>query len=147
LAKRNSIFPEDWRYSTLDGPENGVAVAGYDVSIASYGNRVAASWLSASGLRLPNPDEVSFTIIDEDESPTRVTTQAHGTPGTPLLIDAKGLLFGCQKRLCSLGSYSSTPKITNGAILNGVKDSAIVTINKIRYAITSFDKRLVQVKI
>ncbi len=147
LAKRNSIFPEDWRYSTLDGPENGVAVAGYDVSIASYGNRVAASWLSASGLRLPNPDEVSFTLIDEDESPTRVTTQAHGTPGAPLLIDAKGLLFGCQKRLCSLGSYSSTPKITNGAILNGVKDSAIVTINKIRYAITSFDKRLVLVKI
>ena len=94
---QDSIFPEDWRYSTLDGPENGVAVAGYDVSIASYGNRVAASWLSASGLRLPNPDEVSFILIDEDESPTRVATQAHGTPGTPLLIDAKGLCLDVKR--------------------------------------------------
>jgi hypothetical protein len=124
-----------------------VAVAGYDVSIASYGNRVAAAWLSATGLRLPNADEVSFTLIDEDESPTRVATQAHGTPGTPLLIDAKGLLFGCQKRLCSLGSYSSTPKITNGAILNDVKDSAILTVNKVRYAVTSISKKLVLVKL
>jgi len=55
-------------------------------------------------------------------------------------------LFGCQKRLCSLGSYSSTPKITNGAILNGVKDSAIVTVNKVHYAVTSISKKLVLVK-
>jgi hypothetical protein len=31
----------------------------------------------------------------------------------------------------------------NGAILDGVKEGAIVTINKVRYAATSINKRLV----
>ena len=147
LAKRNSIFPEDWRYSTLDGPDNGVAVAGYDVSISNSGNRIAAAWLAASGIRLPNADEVRFLIVDEDEFPSRLSPEKHGTPGSPLLIDNKGLLFGCQERLCSVGSYSSTPKLSNGAILNNVKDSAIVTINKVRYAVTPISKKLVLVKL
>jgi hypothetical protein len=147
LAKRNSIFPEDWRYSTLDGPDNGVAVAGYDVSISNSGNRIAAAWLAASGIRLPNADEVRFLLVDEDEFPSRLSPEKHGTPGSPLLIDNKGLLFGCQERLCSVGSYSSTPKLSNGAILNNVKDGAIVTINKVRYAVTSISKKLVLVKL
>lgn len=147
LAKRNSIFPEDWRYSTLDGPDNGVAVAGYDVSISNSGNRIAAAWLAASGLRLPNADEVRFLIVDEDVLPSRLSPEKHGTPGSPLLIDNKGLVFGCQERLCSVSSYSSTPKLSNGAILDNVKDSAIVTVNKVRYAVTSISKKLVLVKL
>ena len=147
LAKRNSIYPEDWSYTTLDGPDNGVAVAGYDVSISNSGNRIAAAWLAASGLRLPNADEVRFLIVNEDDYPSRLSPERHGTPGSPLLVDNKGLLFGCQERLCSVGSYSSTPKLNNGAILNNVKDSAIVTINKVRYAVTSVSKKLVLVKI
>ena len=147
LAKRNSIYPEDWSYTTLDGPDNGVAVAGYDVSISNSGNRIAAAWLTASGLRLPNADEVRFLIVNEDDLPSRLSPERHGTPGSPLLIDSKGMVFGCQDRICSVGSYSSTPKLNNGAILNNVKDSAIVTINKVRYAVTSISKKLVLVKL
>ena len=147
LAKRNSIYPEDWSYSTLDGPDTGVAVAGYDVSISNSGNRIAAAWLTASGLRLPNADEVRFLIVNEDDYPSRLSPERHGTPGSPLLIDSKGMVFGCQDRICSVGAYSSTPKLNNGAILNNVKDSAIVTINKVRYAVTSISKKLVLIKL
>jgi hypothetical protein len=35
----------------------------------------------------------------------------------------------------------------NGTILDGVKDGAIVTINKVRYAVTSINKKLVLVKL
>jgi len=147
LAKRNSIYPEDWRYSTLDGPDNGVAMAGYDVSISNSGNRIAAAWLAASGLRLPSADEVRYLIIDEEDYPSRLSPEKHGTPSYPLLIDSKGLVFGCQDRLCSVGSYSSTPRLNNGATLNNVKDGAIVTINKVRYAVTSISKKLVLVRL
>jgi hypothetical protein len=37
--------------------------------------------------------------------------------------------------------------LSNGAILNNVKDSAIVTLNKVRYAVTSISKKLVLVKL
>ena len=115
--------------------------------ISKPAKRVAAAWLAASGLRLPNADEVRFLIVNEDDYPSRLSPEKHGAPGSPLLIDSKGMVFGCQDRICSVGSYSSTPKLNNGAILNNVKDSAIITINKIRYAVTSISKKLVLVKI
>jgi hypothetical protein len=63
------------------------------------------------------------------------------------VIDDKNIVFGCEKRLCSAGNASTTPKLMNGAILDGVKDGAIVTINKVRYALTSINKKLVLVKL
>ena len=147
LARRNSIYPEDWRYSTLDGPDNGVAVAGYRVALAQSGKKVAAAWLSANGNRLPDPDQIRFVVIDEEESPGSREVDSYGTPGSPLFIDNKGILFGCERRLCTAGNTSSAPKLINGAILDGVKDGAIVTINKVRFAVTSINKKLVLVKL
>jgi len=63
------------------------------------------------------------------------------------LIDNKGLLFGCQERLCSVSSYSLTPRLSNGTTLNNVKDGAIVTVDKVRYAVTSISKKLVLIKL
>jgi hypothetical protein len=147
LAKRSTIFPEDWQYSTLDGPDFGVAVAGYRVALAASGKKVAATWLSANGNRLPNPDQIRFLVIDQDESPGSREVDQFGTPGSPLVIDNKGILFGCEKRLCSANSTASTPKLMNGAVLDGVKDGAIITINKVRYAATSINRKLVLVKL
>jgi hypothetical protein len=147
LAKRDTIFPEDWQYSTLDGPDFGVAVAGYRVALAQSGKKVAAAWLSANGNRLPNPDQIRFLIIDQDESPGSREVDNFGTPGSPLVIDEKSILFGCEKRLCAAGSASTTPKLMNGAILDGVKDGALITVNKIRYAVTAINKKLVLIKL
>jgi len=85
--------------------------------------------------------------VGEDDLPSRFSPEKHGTPGSPLFIDKKGLIFGCQERLCSVSSYSSTPKLSNGAVLNSVKDGAIITINQVRYAVTSISKKLVLVKL
>ena len=147
LARRNSVFPEDWQYSTLDGPDNGVAVAGYRVALAQSGKKVAAAWLSANGNRLPNPDQIRFLVIDQDETPGSRDVDIYGTPGSPLFIDDKGIIFGCERRLCAASNTTTNSKLMNGAILDGVKDGAIVTINKVRYAVTSINKKLVLVKL
>ena len=147
LAKRNTIYPEDWQYSTLDGPDNGVAVAGYDVALAKSGNKIAAAWLSASGNRLPDPDQLRFTLVDDEEVPGSRSVEAFGTPGAPVVIDEKGLLFGCEKRLCSASTANTAPKLVSGAILDDVKESATITINKVRYAVTSINKKLVLIKL
>jgi hypothetical protein len=147
VAQRNTIYPEDWQYKTLDGPDNGVAVAGYDVMLAKSGNKIAAAWLSASGNRLPNPDQIRFSILDEDYTPNSARVEEFGTPGSPIVIDNKGLLFGCEKRLCSLGNSAASAKLVNGALLDGVKESATLTINKVRYAVTSINKKLVLIRI
>jgi hypothetical protein len=147
LARRDSVFPEDWQYSTLDGPDFGVAVAGYRVALAQSGKKVAAAWLSANGNRLPNPDQIRFLVIDEDEAPGSREIDSFGTPGSPLVIDSKNIFFGCEKRLCAAGNSTGTPKLLNGATLDSVKDGAIVTLNKVRYAVTSINKKLVLVRL
>jgi hypothetical protein len=147
LARRNSIFPEDWQYSTLDGPDYGVAVAGYSVALARSGKKVAAAWLSANGNRLPNPDQIRFLVIGEDNNPEGKNIENYGTPGSPLVIDDKNILFGCEKRLCASGNSATGLKLMNGAILDTVQDGAIITINKIRYAVTTINKKLVLVKL
>jgi hypothetical protein len=147
LARRNSIFPEDWEYSTLDGPDFGVAVAGYRVALSQFNNKIAAAWLGANGNRLPNPDQIRFLVIDQDESPGSREATFFGTPGSPLTIDGKNIIFGCEKRLCAAGNESNTPKLMSGAILDGLKDGAIVTVDKLRYAVTSLNKKLVLLKL
>jgi hypothetical protein len=86
-------------------------------------------------------------VIDQDELPGSREVDSYGTPGSPLVIDDKGLLFGCEKRLCAANKTASNSKLMNGTILDGVKDGAIVTINKVRYAVTSINKKLVLVKL
>jgi hypothetical protein len=71
----------------------------------------------------------------------------YGTPGSPLFIDDKGIMFGCERRLCAASNTATNSKLMNGAILDGVKDGAIVRINKVRYAVTSINKKLVAIKI
>jgi hypothetical protein len=131
----------------LDGPDYGVAVAGYRVALAQSGSKVAAAWLSANGNRLPNPDQIRTLVLDQDELPGSRDVDNYGTPGSPLVIDDKGLLFGCEKRLCAVNNSASNSKLVNGAILDGVKDGAIVAINKVRYAVTSINKKLMLVKL
>jgi hypothetical protein len=63
------------------------------------------------------------------------------------VIDERGLLFGCEKRLCSASTANTAPKLVSGAILDGVKESATITINKVRYAVTSINKKLVLIKL
>jgi hypothetical protein len=63
------------------------------------------------------------------------------------VLDSKGILFGCEKRLCAASNSATTPKLLNGATLEGVKDGAIITINKVRYAVTSINKKLVLIKL
>ena len=54
LAVRENADFTDWRYRTLDGPENGNTVAGYAVSISANKNSVFAGWLVAKANAIPN---------------------------------------------------------------------------------------------
>jgi hypothetical protein len=42
---------------------------------------------------------------------------------------------------------NTAPKLVSGAILDGVKESATITINKVRYAVTTINKKLVLIKL
>jgi hypothetical protein len=147
VATRDTIFPEDWRYNTLDGPDKGIAVAGYEVTISSSGKKVAAAWLSASGNSLPNPDSLRFMILNQDEEPFTLTSKALGTPGSPLVIDASGLFYGCEGRICSTDTYGVAQKLISASPLLGVEESATFTLKGKRFLATSENGKLVTYRV
>ena len=140
-ATRSSAFVEDWSYKTLDIPGNGVAVAGYDVAVFNAARGVNLSWFTGSGVSFPDPNQVRYqTLMSSTFS--NVSTTNYGVPNSPMEIDEKSILFGCNLRLCSINKADkSISLVTKGSIQEGGKSNWI-SINKIRYAVAGVSGKL-----
>lgn len=144
-ATRSSAFVEDWSYTTLDVPGNGVSVAGFDVAIFNGAKGVNIGWFTGSGASFPNPNQIRYQVIG-DNTFTDVTTSEYGIPNSPITIDEKTIIFGCQLRLCALNrSDRSVGLISSGTINSGALSSWI-TLNKIRYAVAGVSGKLTLLK-
>ena len=140
-ATRSSAFVEDWSYKTLDTPGEGVAVAGYDVSVFNAARGVNLGWFTGSGVSFPDPNQVRYqTLLSSTIS--NVSTTNYGVPNSPIEIDEKSILFGCNLRLCSINKADkSISLVSSGSIKDGGKSNWI-NINKIRYAVAGVSGKL-----
>jgi len=140
-ATRSSAFVEDWSYKTLDTPGEGVAVAGYDVSVFSAARGVNLGWFTGSGVSFPDPNQVRYqTLLSSTIS--NVSTTNYGVPNSPIEIDEKSILFGCNLRLCSINKADkSISLVSSGSIKDGGKSNWI-NVNKIRYAVAGVSGKL-----
>lgn len=147
LAKRDSLFPEDWKYKTLDGPSYGVAVAGYKVALSKENGGVIAAWLSANGKQLPDPDEIKHQHLDSDETYRTIESGNLGSPRSPLAIHEDQIIFGCAKRLCSLNKNTGKARLLSGDFLAVGVESSAVKIANTNYLIYSQKKKLLLLKL
>ena len=144
-ASRSSAFVEDWVYKTLDTPGEGVAVAGYDVAIFNSARGINLSWFTGSGVSFPNPNQIRYQTLPATKF-TDVTASDYGVPNSPVAIDEKNIMFGCQLRLCSLDKTKRTALlISNGTVQEGAQSSWI-TLNKVRYAVAGVSGKLTLLK-
>jgi hypothetical protein len=145
LATRDSVYPEDWKFVTVDGPDAGVAVAGYGTALSVVNKTLALSWLSANGDSLPNANQLKFTTLENIDFPATVSINNYGRPHLPIALDAKGLAFGCQDRICKSTNQAQV-RLANGA--TAISNSgAIVTLDKTRYFIASINSLLSLIKL
>ena len=140
-ATRSSAFVEDWTYKTLDVPGNGVSVAGYDVAIFNGARGINTSWFTGTGASFPNPDQVRYQLFGAT-SFTDAKSVEYGVPNSPIVMDDRTIMFGCQLRLCALNQANrSVSLISNGTVQEGSLSSWI-TLNKIRYAVAGVSGKL-----
>ena len=140
-ATRSSAFVEDWTYKTLDVPGNGVSVAGYDVAIFNGARGINTGWFTGTGASFPNPDQVRYQLFGAT-SFTDAKSVEYGVPNSPIVMDDRTIMFGCQLRLCALNQASrSVSLISNGTVQEGSLSSWI-TLNKIRYAVAGVSGKL-----
>lgn len=133
-ATRSSALVEDWTYKTLDVPGNGVSVAGYDVAIFNGARGVNTGWFTGTGASFPNPDQIRYQLL-EASSFTDASSTEFGIPNSPIVMDDRSLIFGCQLRLCVLNRADQSVRLVSNGQLQEGSLSSWITLNKIRYAI------------
>ena len=144
-ATRSSAFVEDWVYKTLDIPGEGVAVAGYDVAIFNSARGVNLSWFTGSGVSFPNPNQIRYQTLPATKF-TDVTTSDYGIPNSPVAIDEKNIMFGCQLRLCSLNKTNRSALLISKGTVQAGAQSSWITLNKVRYAVAGVSGKLTLLK-
>jgi hypothetical protein len=146
LATRKTIFAEDWKYQTLDGPSNKSTVAGYATAIFNDKGRVTAAWLVSRGDSLTNQTTVTYAEVSETNIPYIIDSSDFGYPSTPLNIDSKGIAFGCFKRICHSMLSGNKTKLINGKV--GFSNTAsLITIKNNRFLAISLYNKLILIAI
>ena len=150
LATRTTASPTGWSYKTLDTSSADVAVVGYGVSLNKTADGLIASWLGATSASIPNPVQIRWMNLDADSRINTVNPDNYGAPSTPMSVDTKTMIFGCQTRVCSLdlnaGAISPSMKLVSGVRNSSRADVSWLVLNKVRYAVTSISGKLALVK-
>jgi hypothetical protein len=142
MATRNTVYPEDWKYKTVDGPDNGGSVSGYAVSITNVRNSIYASWLSSRVTSTTIQYFINLLELRDIGNVTSSTPTKFGSPSAPLSIDSQGIVFGCEKRICSSNLKFSNTYLGYGGLGAGMFGQ-LTSLYKNRYFITTVRKRLV----
>ena len=146
LAVRESADFTDWRYRTLDGPENGNTVAGYAVSISANKGSVVASWLVAKANVIPNPSLLSYAEVTDGGAVFSIAPTNLGVLGSPLSVNVDTAAFSCGKRLCLASQDFSKVKLIN-AESPALDVGKTLTFNKKRYLVASVNEELVLIRV
>ena len=142
VATRDSAFPEDWKYENSQANVGNTVVAGYDVALNSSSKALDASWLGASGISLPKPDQIQWNQLGTSTTPSVSKSENFGAPGSPIAVDSAGILFGCQERLCALNKADQKISLITDTKITDSKSATWITINKIRYALVASGGKL-----
>jgi hypothetical protein len=142
IASRDSAFAEDWRYQTVQSGAGNTVVAGYDVAATLISKVIFTGWLGASGISLPNPDQIQWSRMDSVAPPSSSKTDYFGVPSAPVAVDSSAIIFGCQDRLCAYNKSDKTIDLISNSSVKGAKSATWITLNKVKFALVSSDGKL-----
>lgn len=144
LAFRDSAYPEDWKYGTIDSSGSGLSVAGFGVALSNNGKSQSATWL-ASTINPSIPDQIRWIDLSNallGATPTTVSTERFGSPSAPIALDSAGTIFGCESRLCAEKGADQEISLISTNKFSAKIDAAWITLNKARYAVVSDSNKL-----
>jgi hypothetical protein len=112
-------------------------VAGYDVAATLVSKSIYTSWLGASGISLPKPDQIQWGKVDLIQTPSSAKTDYFGTPSAPIAVDSAAVIFGCQDRLCSYNKNDQTINLVSATSISDAKSATWITINKVKFVLVA----------
>ena len=140
-ASRSTTSTLDWEFKTLDIPSDRIYAAGFDVAIFNSLKGVELGWFAAGGALFPNPDLIKFQGA-KSESADSFTSELFGTPNSPISIDEKLILFGCELRLCAINKSNKSIALVSKGLIQKDGKAELLVLNKIRYAVAGVSGKL-----
>ena len=137
IASRESAFPEDWKYQSMQLSGSNTVVAGYDVAATLVSKSIYTAWLGASGISLPKPDQIQWGKADSSQTPSFAKTDYFGTPSAPIAVDSAVIIFGCQDRLCAYNKNDQTINLVSTISTADAKSATWITINKVKFVLVA----------
>jgi hypothetical protein len=145
LAIRKTVFPEDWNYLTLDGPDVGSGVAGHSLTLLSIRGNVDAVWIRSRFEQTYRKSVVVRARVSLDDSSTVsfIDPELFGSPQSPLVLGPTMTFFKCELRICS-ADLTGKIRLLTGKQSTGNKAS-VVKVGSVSYIVTSLNKVLVSI--
>ena len=112
-------------------------VAGYDLAVTQISKVIYTTWLGASGISLPKPDQIHWSKLDSVSPPSTSKTDYFGTPSAPIAVDNAAVIFGCQDRLCAYNKNNQTIDLISNISTKDAKSTTWITINKVKFALVA----------
>ncbi len=143
FATRQTIYPEDWVYSTPDPAGNGTTIAGFDLALTQNKGVVSGAWLASTGIALPNADQIRWaTLTNSTPVVTSTPSDFFGTPQPAIATDGSHILVSCQNRLCAINSADKGISLVSGFDFSKSARYEWITLNKIQYALAGVNGAL-----
>ena len=151
IATRTGTEPAAWQYQTLDISTDDASVFGFDVALAKTNGDVFVTWLAASAVTAPKPNQVRWTMLKDSTKISKLTTENFGTPGQFMATDGKTIIFNCQERLCALDTSKkdlgqAAIRLVSSTQGSEPTQSAWVTVNKVKYLLGTINGKLALLK-
>jgi len=151
VATRTGIAPTSWVYQTLDISTDEASVFGFDVALAKVNGDVMATWLAASAVSAPKPNQLRWALLSDPTKISKITTENFGTPDKYLATDGKTIIFNCQERLCALEISKkdlgqAAIRLVSSTQGSEPTQSTWVTVNKVRYLLATINGKLALLK-
>jgi len=116
LASRNSVYPEDWRYTILDGTSINNTIAGFSVDVKKYGGEVIVAWIAKKDFASANSGDIYAYNITLNRIVSQISESEFGSPRRTVHLGKDLVYFDCSSRICKYSLINGEIQLLSGAI-------------------------------
>ena len=136
-ATRSTVSPLDWQFTTVEAGKRDLPVAGFDLGLAVDGSAIRAIWYASSSATISKADRIHWTDLTSPGNISEFIPTS--SPVSPIALNGKSAIYGCEDRLCSLDLTTKKSTLANDAAIDKSnmaswikmksRDYAFVTVN------------------
>ena len=131
-ATRSSISPLDWQYTAVEAGKRELPVAGFDLGLAVDGSAIQAIWYASSAATISKADRIHWTDLNSPGIISEFVPTS--SPISPISLNGKSAIYGCEDRLCSLDLITKKSTLANDTAIDKSFSASWVKIKSRDYA-------------